>query len=816
MAAAAVAGTAAVTPQGFGRIDARGALVIVAMAGAFAAAEVLAVHLHFGRHAVSYSFSEIPLLIGLAFVAPAAVVIARAAGAVWGLGVRRRQPVQKLAFNLAHRWLETVVAILVWNTLTATAPVTTPLGWLAAAATVLVLEILGSAVVAAVIRIAAAADAGGAGELFWRPLLAGLPAAIANTSVALLIVTVARNDWRSLWMIGVVVALIVVFQRAHGQLQQRHATLERVAAFGQAVASELQTEAVATVTLHELRTQLSARVAGLVFSNEFANEDAPVWDCVDDAAPPRGDVLDILCRVESPVVIERTTKSVYERSLLESLGLRDALVVPLRHGEGAIGTLVVGDRIGDAATFDAEDLQVCTALASNAAIALNNGRLAAELRSRILDNEHQAMHDALTGLPNRRLFAKRLEEATGPVAVLLFDLDGFKEVNDTLGHHTGDQLLTMVAERLVARMQSARCIARLGGDEFAIAVDVDSADEAVAIGRTLRAAIGAQFSLADMALTVDASVGVATAKTPSETRVLLQHADVAMYQAKNARTGVELYAPEKDPSSHDRLLLPGELRHAIDAGQLVVYYQPKVTLETDAVSGVEALVRWNHPRRGLVPPAEFIPLAEQAGLINALTQFVLIEALTQCRRWRDAGHDLSVAVNVAPRTLHDEDFPETLSVILAQTGCPATALTLEITESDIMAEPARTIDVLQRLAAMGVQLAVDDLGTGYSSLSYLRRLPVHEVKIDRSFVMHMAQDTDDEAIIEAIVALGHRLGKRIVAEGVEDEISYHRLRELGCTVAQGYWLSRPVPPDELTQWLAAWPSRFIAMELADA
>ena len=807
VAAAAAASTAVLARGGIEHLDARAIAVLVVLAAAFAAAEVFAVHLHFGRHAVSYSFSEIPLLIGLAFFSPAAIVVVRGLGVLWGLGVKRRQPPQKLAFNLAHRWLETVVAIAVWHALTSTATVTTPRGWVAAAATVLVLEVLGSALVAAVIRIV---DGGSVYELFCKPLAAGLPAVVANASVALLIVTLTANDWRSLWMIAVVVALLVVFQRAHGQLQQRHATLERVAAFGQSVAAELQTEAVTSVTLRELRTQLSARVAGLVFDDAFAPAHPAVWDADGATLPPSGDALDGVCRITTPALIPRTTRSVYERSLLASLGLRDALIVPLRHRGGAIGTLVVGDRLGDASSFSAEDLQICTALGSNAAIALNNGRLAAELRDRIQDNAHQAMHDALTGLPNRRLFAQRLDEATGPVAVLLFDLDRFKEVNDTLGHHTGDQLLILVAERLTSKLEHARCVARLGGDEFAVAIDVSSAAEAMVVARALRTAIAAQFQLADMALTIDASVGVATTATSAESRFLLQHADVAMYQAKNARTGVELYAPETDPSSHDRLLLPGELRAAIDGGQLVVYYQPKVALETDTVSGVEALVRWQHPRRGLVPPNDFIPLAEQAGLINALTQFVLIESLQQCRAWRQAGHDVGVAVNVAPRTLHDEDFPETLALILAQTGCPASALTLEITESDIMAEPARTIAVLQRLDEMGVQLSVDDLGTGYSSLAYLRRLPVHEVKIDRSFVMHLADNDDDEAIIEAIIALGHRLGKRIVAEGVEDEAAYHRLRELGCNVAQGYWLSRPVPAAQMSAWLDSWPARFVA------
>ena len=439
-------------------------------------------------------------------------------------------------------------------------------------------------------------------------------------------------------------------------------------------------------------------------------------------------------------------------------------------------------------------------------------RQASDLRRHAAENEHLALHDPLTGLPNRSLFQDRAQQAViatqrdeGRVALILFDLDRFKEINDTLGHHNGDTLLKEVGKRLQSAVRETDSVARLGGDEFGVLLPhVADAGAALAVAEKLRASLREPFALAGIALDVDASVGVALyPEHGDDVETLLQRADVAMYLAKEDRSGCELYTPARDEYSPTRLSLVAELRKAIDAGELVLYYQPKADLATDEITGVEALVRWQHPERGLLPPDEFVPLAERTGLIRDLTRTVLDAALRQARVWHDQGIDLTVSVNLSARDLLDLALPQTVATFLARHGITPEQLGLEITESVILADPMRARAVLSRLDAMGVKLAIDDFGSGYSSLAYLKRLPVSEIKIDRSFVMNMERDDNDAVIVRSTIELGRSLGLRVVAEGVENEAVWNRLAELRCDQAQGYLLTRPVPPDELTGWLAA-------------
>jgi diguanylate cyclase (GGDEF)-like protein len=484
----------------------------------------------------------------------------------------------------------------------------------------------------------------------------------------------------------------------------------------------------------------------------------------------------------------------------------------------ASSAIVVGDRLGDVATFADEDLRVLEALANHASIALHNGRLADRLRQQVRENEHQALHDSLTGLGNRTLFHQDVLERTREgtrIAILLLDLDRFKEVNDALGHHTGDRLLEEVGMRLRQSLPEAASVARLGGDEFAVLLSGQAAEEAVLIGQRVRDELLRPFVLRGVSLTADASVGIALSPQHGcDGETLLQHADVAMYAAKSARSGVEVYSPGQDQHSPERLALIAELREALETGTLTVHYQPQADLDTSRIYGVEALVRWKHPERGFVPPDEIILVAERTGLIHQLTRYVLATALEQCRAWRDARTAIGVAVNLSPSSLLDVGFAQELEHLLEATGVPPAALTLEITENSIMADPDRTITVLAGLRALGIHLAVDDLGTGYASLSYLKRLPVDEIKIDKSFVMAMSSDPDDDAIVSAIVGLARRLGKRVVAEGVEDELTWLRLQRLGCDGAQGYWLSRPLEGRQVLPWLEAWSLTGPAAQLA--
>ncbi len=422
---------------------------------------------------------------------------------------------------------------------------------------------------------------------------------------------------------------------------------------------------------------------------------------------------------------------------------------------------------------------------------------------------HQALHDALTDLPNRTLLGDRLavalraaERAATPLALLLFDLDHFKEVNDTLGHHAGDQLLRDVAVRLIETVRASDTVARLGGDEFAVLLPTADAEGAIAAAGTILAALEQPFLVDGQRFEVGASIGVAVAPAHgADAAALLQHADVAMYVAKRGRSGYALYDADQDGHSLRRLALMGELRQTIAAGQLTLHYQPKVTLATGQLQGVEALVRWPHPERGLIPPAEFIPLAEQTGVIGLLTQWVLDTALRQARAWRDQGLACPVAVNLSARLLHDPSVVDTIVGLLDAWGLDADGLEIEITESAVMADPAGALAILTRLHDRGIRLSIDDFGTGYSSLAYLQRLPIDMIKIDQSFVRELATNGDDAAIARAIVDLGHTLGMGVVAEGVEDDATRARLTALGCDVAQGYYIGRPVPADQLARWV---------------
>jgi len=420
---------------------------------------------------------------------------------------------------------------------------------------------------------------------------------------------------------------------------------------------------------------------------------------------------------------------------------------------------------------------------------------------------HQTRHDALTGLANRALLHERTTTALGDLstdrrslALLLLDLDHFKEINDTFGHERGDVLLRQVAGRLCGVIRAGDTLARLGGDEFAVLLPHADVAGAVRVAADIRAALDAPLHVENQVLQVGASVGIALAPAHGTDGItLLRRADVAMYVAKRGRTGHAVYDPAQDQYSPERLALVGELRAALAHDALTLHYQPQVDLGSGRICGVEALIRWPHPEHGLIPPGRFIPLAEETGLIAPLTDWVLTEAVRQSWEWQRAGLLLPVSVNLSMWNLHDPTLPERVAGLLRAHDMPPDSLRLELTESALMADPPRTLDVLLRLAGLGVRLAVDDFGSGYSSLTYLKKLPIDELKIDQSFVREMATDTTDAAIVASTVALGHALGLRVVAEGIEDQATWDLLVGMGCDVTQGYYLSRPLPPDALAQ-----------------
>jgi diguanylate cyclase (GGDEF)-like protein len=429
------------------------------------------------------------------------------------------------------------------------------------------------------------------------------------------------------------------------------------------------------------------------------------------------------------------------------------------------------------------------------------------------EKEHESLHDPLTGLPNRRLFHSRVEQALRTraggggdgIAVMLIDLDHFKEINDTLGHGIGDQLLLHVGDRLVGVAGETATVARLGGDEYAILLpQVPSTRHATEVAKAILASLEQPFVMDHYPLTVDASIGISvTPEHGDVVETLLRCADVAMYVAKEQRSGVEVYDAGRDQHSRRRLALLGELRPAIEAGQLVCFYQPKADARTGAVVGVEALVRWQHPVHGLLPPSEFIPMAERTVHVGAITHCVLGQALEQWTIWRDLGIDLTVSVNLPLQNLRDADFVDRVLRELGRVGMPPSQLEFEITETSIMTDPDRTLRAFHHLRGLGVRLAVDDFGTGYSSLSYLRHLPVDTLKIDRSFVRGLAQEAGDQVIVRSTVDLARNLHLDTVAEGVEDVQTWALLEGLGCRYIQGYILSPPISGPALTQWMLA-------------
>ena len=436
---------------------------------------------------------------------------------------------------------------------------------------------------------------------------------------------------------------------------------------------------------------------------------------------------------------------------------------------------------------------------------------------RLVEAQHRqalydSMHDRLTGLPNRTLLADRLEQALrsgrreqATTGLLLIDLDRFKEVNDTLGHHYGDALLQQIGPRLSSVLRGVDSVARLGGDEFAVLLPtVSGVDAALAVAEKLRHALTDPFVVDDVALDVEASIGVVVSGEHGQhTATLLQRADVAMYVAKEQNLGVFAYDPQADAHSPERLAVLGDLRRGLDRGELFLHYQPKVSLSSGETVGAEALVRWAHPDRGTVAPDQFIPLAEHTGLIGPLTLYVLDAALAQVRAWLDAGWTVPVAVNLSARNLLDQRLSDQIVELLAKHRVRPDMLRLEVTESAIMTDPARAQALLARLHKLGVAIAIDDFGAGYTSLAQLKTLPVTELKIDRSFVTTMDTDVANALIVRSVVDLGHNLGLTTIAEGVETQASMDTLTGFGCDIVQGYHLARPMAAADFLAWYSA-------------
>ncbi|MEN3308603.1 MAG: hypothetical protein V7603_4805 [Micromonosporaceae bacterium] len=754
------------------------------------------------RHGVGFSLTEIPMLVALFYLPPLSILLVRLTVSLV-LQIRRRVVPEKLGFNLANYAVGTAAAALIVSAF-GTLHLTDPVSWLVLLLAVTVGDL---ASIAGVIGVITLVQGGMSVRRVLRTAAPGVIVGEINAVVGLLVLlAIQRSPWAIL-PLACLAAVLIVMYRAYARFLRQHKSLAELYDLTRVIGETRHDGTLADLLLVRVRELLNAESATLWLSAQGRYPETLLSARADD-----GGLIDISATpealrrqaVETGLTVAAGPKLGDDqgRAELREHSVKDVIVVPLRSGTAVIGCLEVSGRMGDYATFTEDDVRLLETVAAQAAVAVENTRLVDRLR-------FDAHHDALTGLPNRRRMLAALEEAVkvrAPgevVAALEFDVAGLRDVNDSLGHTAGDTLLAEVARRLRALAPPAALVARVGGDEFIVMLRMPSAEAAMDLAGELRQGLQDPMPIGSLSLDVDAAVGIVIHPDHgSEPATLLQRADVATHAAKAMSSAVQLFNLGLESRSARRLGLAGDLRRALENDEIDVHFQPKVSLRTRQLVGVECLARWEHPGHGSVAPQDFVAVAEHTGLLSRLTEVVLIEGLRRCRQWADASRPLNVAVNLSPRTLMDPGFPNRVKGLLDVYGVDPGQLTLEITEDGVITETDRPLPTLRRLHEMGVRLSVDDFGTGYSSLSYLRRLPVQEVKIDQSFVQGMATDPGDLAIVRAVVDLSRHFGLTVVAEGVESEIMLTRLEDIGCDIGQGFLFSRPLPFDRLEAWFA--------------
>jgi diguanylate cyclase (GGDEF)-like protein len=781
------------------------------LAAVFALAQLAPLHVQRGRETRSVTLSELPFVLGLLFVPAPAFVLARTLGGTFTVLLRQRQyrnPV-KLAFNIALFFDEAAIGVALFRCLDFGSGVHSPLAWVTVVLASVIANTLGGLAVAVLIEL-----------IEGRPDRRRLTETVVQFAPQSLIVSVlgldvalaaSASDWA---FVPLTVALVVLFvsYRAYAALAERHSVLEQVYDFTQALTVGLKSESVTSVLLEQCALILHADHARLVKIDPASRA------AVSDIGLTRGGGTQtcgdlwlstadrwLLAQVVDSgrtVLIDRETQDDQERLWLARNGLCDAVLVPLQLDSAIEAVLVVADRKGEARSFDAGDVRLFEALAAQASVSLGNGRLVEQLR-------HSSLHDAITGVPNRtyleKYLAERLASPGGEsLALAMVGLDAIKEVNDAFGHHHGDAIVSEVARRLTDSVGSRGLVARFGGAELAVVVFHCASLGAVeGVVSSILRPLTEPILVEDIAIDVGPCAGIAVAPLHATTHVdLIKCADVAMYAAKSSGVEVAVYDPDSDTSSKQRLALVAALRRAIAADVLTIDIQPKATASRGELVSVEALARWNDPELGVIPPKDFIPVAEHSGLIRPLTELILSKALAACAAWQAVAPGVGVAVNISARLLQQGELDVQVVHLLHRHGLSASMLTLEITESSLMADTTRTSEMLHRLRKLGTSLSIDDFGTGYSSLSYLQQLPVTEVKIDQSFIRRLQNDPYDAKIVRAIVQLGHALGLVVVAEGVEDQPTTDKLTAMGVDLIQGYHLARPMPTAAFPQWCA--------------
>ena len=750
------------------------------------------------RQGFTISLNDVPLLLALYYLSPIQVLLVRVLAGVASQLVSRNTFV-KLSFNVAG-WMagtacaNVVVAVFGLHGLG-------PQTWLVLGAAVVINALVTLASVGGVIVLVQ-------GPAFLTQFLrsAGptFVAVLVNITIALvMLLTLQANRWSSLVLVALAIILGVVY-RAYAQFLRQHKSLTEMYALTRAIGATNNDGTLPDVLLSRVRALMQADSATLWVPAQGRHAEMLLSSRIDYPGLldtiPTPEILRLRA-VELGDTVAAGPKDGPEdlRAALHDAGVKDAIVVPLRSGSVVIGTLEVADRLGDATHFGDDDVRLLETLSAHAGVAVENSRLVDRLR-------YDANHDALTGLANRRRMLEALDEAIkgrAPgevVAVLLFDVVGLRQVNGFLGHAAGDKVLAEVAARLRDLAPRGSLIARVGGDEFVVELRTVDAEAAVTAADSLRNGLRDRMVIEALTVDVDANVGVAVYPDHGhEPEILLQRADVATHAAKR-RGVVQLFNPGLESRSVRRLGLAGDLRVALRAGELEVHFQPKVALRDRRLVGVECLARWDHPVHGSVPPEDFVSVAEHTGQLPVLNEIVLREGLRRAREWAQAGRALSVSVNVSLRMLAEAGFPAQVAALLDEYHVPAERLTLEIPEVELVGSE-RSLPVLHHLRDLGVRLSIDDFGNGQSSLATLSGLPVHEIKIDRTFVQGMVTDTGDLAIVRTIVDMGRHFGVAVVAEGVESERTLGLLEEVGCDIGQGFLFSRALPHERFEAWL---------------
>ncbi|MDP3714752.1 MAG: bifunctional diguanylate cyclase/phosphodiesterase [Mycobacteriales bacterium] len=775
--------------EGLGTATTGAHLAIVALLCLGADRSLLVIR--FGHNHESFTWAEMCVVIGL-WLLPVPVLVPLAGACVLLYHLILRTELLKAAFNAASFAIGISVAGAVAAVVSGH-PTGADIGVREGAALALGALVFSLWNGAAITQAVALSEGLAFREVYGKGLLLRWAVAVGNTAAGVLVVAMAQWNRPSVLVLPPLLLLMYAAYRGYLQAMQERDTWRQLETASREL-SALDERHVAAAALRHARAMFRAETVELL----VAHEDGSARTFCFDAEG----ALQVQATAHLPADTELTVVQLDPAHTARAV---TCIVVPLEGPQGRFGVLRLV--FGGPVRLTQRERQVLSTFARTVATTLLNATLHSDVLGQAAEHAYEASHDALTGLANRTLLAERaaaaLSEDRGCTAMLLLDLDHFKEINDTLGHAAGDRLLEEVARRLNAVVRDADTVARLGGDEFAVLLTgLGSPEEASPFAEELLRLLSEPVEFEGLRLSIEGSLGVAChpqdAGSPAE---LLRRADVAMYQAKTERGSWVRYSSSRDESSVHRLALVAELRRALEQDELVVHYQPQLDLATGLIVGAEALCRWQHPVRGLLAPVEFVGVAEQSGLVRPFTMRVLDQAVGECARWQHEGRPISVAVNLAARSLLDRELPDDVAAVLARHGLPPDRLVLEITETNAASELEVVEDVLSRLRRLGVEISVDDFGTGYSSLAFLQRTAVNELKVDRSFVTHMLESDNDVALVRATISLAHSLGARAVAEGVETEEIAEALRALDCDQAQGYWLSRPVPAADLRAML---------------